>query len=633
MSEKPFNPEELPPASAEEPIVGEIPKVGKEPAMAAEVGEVLVSKSGTRRKVLGFMLDRSAPGGGFLEVETTKEGQTFKDKISFREVLEAKRRGAVTVEKPEESLEKTETISEKLEKDSDERTEEAAETKAESVSEKQDEEKAREIIEETARKEANLKPATPAEAEKTIPEFLKETPEEAPNPEDTEKKPRKPRAARPGSARTANPKTKSNKKAAGKEAEKEIDELPFAEAPKDILDNPELLKFLERYPDTKTSEAGELKDRLKVFEEAKLAEVRLAELYKNELEPALEVEISKEELSSVGDFLKAEAVENPERFRERIREIDRYVKQKKEVAELESEIKGLGGEENYDAAMEKMAEEQRAAEKYRGVVKWSTGWRGFLNPKNSELLGWAFRGNIPFLASKIKESADRSNLRKQMRSKSNWVANIFFTSAESKHYFQKYTEKIDKLAQDREFLGGYPSRKDYLESEFKKMRQDFFSKAEPARELLNIVRSEVTEQIGKLLRPSSISLDKLDEAQRRLEVLKTAQKTAGFEQLSNLPVEAFQQDIDSAISEVVVAEVNEKLQKFKIRNKPFSKLREQLNEYLDREVLGSKSKRETREFISNIITHEIHRLTNEKPKDYKSKLILLKVVLADINNT
>ncbi len=70
-----------------------------EPAMSAEVGDVLVSKSGTRRKVLGFHFDRKAPGGGYLEVETAKEGATFKESINFEEVMESKKKGVVTIEK------------------------------------------------------------------------------------------------------------------------------------------------------------------------------------------------------------------------------------------------------------------------------------------------------------------------------------------------------------------------------------------------------------------------------------------------------------------------------------------------------------------------------------------------------
>ncbi|MDO8466778.1 MAG: hypothetical protein Q7S83_01405, partial [bacterium] len=103
-----------------------------------------------------------------------------------------------------------------------------------------------------------------------------------------------------------------------------------------------------------------------------------------------------------------------------------------------------------------------------------------------------------------------------------------------------------------------------------------------------------------------------------------------FEQLADLPIEQFQKDIDAAMEEVVSLDVIDKVRKFEIGNKAFSKLRAQLNDHLVREVLGSKGKKETRELINHILKNEMHRLIQEKKEGYKEKLVYLKVIAADL---
>ena len=66
-------------------------------------GDTLVSKSGTRRKIIKFIPDETSLGEdqnvGNFEVEVTKEGTTTIEKISNLDVISALLRGVVTIEK------------------------------------------------------------------------------------------------------------------------------------------------------------------------------------------------------------------------------------------------------------------------------------------------------------------------------------------------------------------------------------------------------------------------------------------------------------------------------------------------------------------------------------------------------
>ena len=86
------------------------------------------------------------------------------------------------------------------------------------------------------------------------------------------------------------------------------------------------------------------------------------------------------------------------------------------------------------------------------------------------------------------------------------------------------------------------------------------------------------------------------------------------------------------MEDIVAGEVADKVRKLKIGNKAFSRLREQLNDYLTREVLGSKNRKETRDFIGGILKTEMHRLVKDGSAGNETKLAYLEVILSDLMN-
>lgn len=64
-----------------------------------EVGDKIISESGTERTVEGFKLDTLQPGGGYFDVITKKKGTEFKEQITFQQILDSQEKGIITIKK------------------------------------------------------------------------------------------------------------------------------------------------------------------------------------------------------------------------------------------------------------------------------------------------------------------------------------------------------------------------------------------------------------------------------------------------------------------------------------------------------------------------------------------------------
>ncbi len=399
---------------------------------------------------------------------------------------------------------------------------------------------------------------------------------------------------------------------------------------KKSINNKEFLNFLSNYEDAAEldlSEANraEIEKRYRAFESKEYISGEMTQLYKEELEPAFGIKLNKTNLEAIDEYLANEALKDPARLNERAGELKNFFELKKDREDLEKEITFLGGEENSEAASKELARMRAEAEKKREIGKWSVGWRGFLNPKNSEIVRGLI-ATVGLLAPSLKAitGGQEGSIRKEFRS-SDKEARLGL--------FQGIEEKIDNLKKKEEFLKNYPTMKAATEAYFNNLKKEFFENFEPAKAIIEETSSAVAHEMAEFLTKEQAStnpMNVLEGAHRYAEKLQKSRAELPIGDLRSLPIKAFREEIDSRFELVIVDSIAKAVSEFAIKNKPLDEMRKSLKAYLSKESLGSKDRAGVKDFASRVLATEIAKLSEGKGKGYKEKIMLLRVILTDI---
>lgn len=403
--------------------------------------------------------------------------------------------------------------------------------------------------------------------------------------------------------------------------EEKLEIVPEAEAQFDYqaaLNNKDFLNFLAEHKDAADLDLNDaanleiIENRYRAYEQKEFLLANLPNFYKEELEPRFYVDVPKKDLEELKNFIEQEAVAHPaelEKYFDGLQNLFRY---RKENAELEVQIKELGGKRGIEKEKQFFAEEKKSVEKKKGSVESAMKDLWFINPKNWEL------------AQDLFKISDR-NIRRETRSK---------TKQERLEFFKKLDEQAKLLDESEKFLGRFPAAKHDLETKMSATANLFFKRFQPAKNIFEAMSTKTAKVLDAMIgeADSLESIKEIEEmAQAYLNRVTAGVKEVGAAELEALPVDMFQKRIDEKLGSIVVENIKKEVGEFRVGNQPLDALRGKFKAYLDKEKLGSRSKATIRSLVAGCVGNEIERLLQEKPDGYTEKSLLLKMLLAEIS--
>ncbi len=382
-----------------------------------------------------------------------------------------------------------------------------------------------------------------------------------------------------------------------------------------VINDREFLNFLAEFEDTAELDLTEenikeIEHRYRAYESREFLKIELPDLYKKELEPNFGIEFAKKDFEALEGFLAEEARKNPEMMIGLSEQLANYQGLKRENAELEIKIIELGGEQNLENVAQELEKQKKYLEEKKDVGKWSAGWRKWANPKNYALIEDLFKPKGRITRKAVRE------MGRQERS----------------HFFQELDDQLVDLGRKKEFIKDYPTLKEARKELDGILKKQFFENFEPAKEVFKIMTQRCVTKMEKLIgKPDQKqALAIYEEAQEYLERLESRKESFDFEELKNLPISNFQARIDEMLERVVVDNIQASVKEFELGNQPLDELQKELDKYLGKEKLGSKDRVELQRFIAEFIKFEIEEFMDKKPKNYKQKTVLLRMVLQKI---
>ncbi len=383
----------------------------------------------------------------------------------------------------------------------------------------------------------------------------------------------------------------------------------------EALNNKDFLDFVAQHEEAGEKELSkeELKEYYQAFEGREFLKKELTHLYKKELEPAFDVKLGKGDLAPLERFLDEEALHNPEELKNRMEDLQNYQLLIKEKESLEAEINAWGGEQNLEKAKQEAAAERKNLEKNKEIAESATGTFWFLNLKNWELVQEVFRVESRGLRRAVREAGKEARAEQ----------------------FKKMEIRLKELEDREKLLEHYPTMKAATEAVFADLKTKFFEQFEPAKGVFEEMRKRVVNKMGDAIGISERvtkkkTTEELDRAQQYLEKIQSEKEKFNIEALQNLPLEAFQAQIDEKINQLAIENLQKVLKDFELGNRPLDALREEVGFYLDKKKMGSQDRGMIKKFVSGVIQQEVDDLLKDKPKYYKQKIVLLRTVLADI---
>jgi hypothetical protein len=341
------------------------------------------------------------------------------------------------------------------------------------------------------------------------------------------------------------------------------------------------------------TEPKKVSEYRELFKTKKETEVRLINLYQKELGEALKVPMTAEGKAAIDAYLSKEARENPEKLSDRLDELKEYETYQNKIKTLDQEIQQLGGEE---ARQKAIAELKREAD----IIKWTKGWRGFINPKNSELLGWFFRWTA-------RETKEETGFRKQLLAQAPGF--LGFRLQFFRNYEPLLKQKMDELMK----IESVPERRAYFKTYINQMRKDFFKNLLIAENLKNMMIKEALNQLGRLF--SAGELEKLAEAQQYYARLKETGELYDLEILKNLNDEEFNKEIEKRTQAIIANLFSEKISSVKIENKPAEEI-QKIPEPVAAEAVQNKIKEDAEK--TQTLEEKIQKLEQESSAKKKT---------------
>lgn len=403
-------------------------------------------------------------------------------------------------------------------------------------------------------------------------------------------------------------------------ASKAGEELKGLELP---TKEPAFLDFLTRYPDMGKEIGPNFAKKIQSRYEAYLAQKELSQkmesFYDRELPEKFAVNLDKDDRGTLKEAMAKIAIENPEGLKIRLAEWNHKEKQEKYIKILEKNVEELGGEEERKKAVAELEKEEKIWGQKKELADWTTGWRGFLNPKNSELLGWFFRSRI------FGETKEKREYRQEIQKRAGikWQLPFFKNIDEETTKITEEYERTKRLK--RRMVSAAPEQLKRLKDAYSGWRILFLENFEGAKTLTKLAQAKVNKKINALVSKGMKKKDigELETAQLYADLIKKGREESDIKielKLKQGAVErkigsrGFINLIDKKVEKLATAMIQEKIAGLDLPTASAESLYQALNKLLEKPALGAKKKSETKIFMQNALLENIKKVEDQTKK-------------------
>ncbi|TSC82519.1 MAG: hypothetical protein G01um101419_565 [Parcubacteria group bacterium Gr01-1014_19] len=427
-------------------------------------------------------------------------------------------------------------------------------------------------------KEAGESPAVSEPAEKKKRAYKKRTPKSAPFEEvlPSEEKTAEPRELTPEAMEkdpdnyfvddeeTAARAAESAKEAELLKKDEELEEIPMADFRRvegrasskfkieEVLNDPKFVEFLASYPDAEKldpmSHEREIENRHKAFRAQEILGQQFIDFYKKEIGENIGFNLDAGTHDKIVAEIRDEAVRNPELLIERAKNMEDFERLRKNNQRWEEQIEVLGGRDNRDEVLKKIAQQESLLKKELGQKKLAVFMEGIFHP-----------ASIPLISSFLRKLLPEQELR--------WHREISSAPrSERQKLFGEIDQEIENLAQLKNELSTGKAKE-----QFNALRQEIFHNFEPVKDFVSSLPEKINRRVAEMTeRVTGVGgIKKASEIKKYIEKVRSTEKSLGGEELLSGHASM---ELAERVNKLVEDLVHKHIAESKIENKPLEDL-------------------------------------------------------------
>jgi|GEM_PF-4405335 len=444
---------------------------------------------------------------------------------------------------------------------------------------------------------------------------------------------------------------------------------------KKALDTAGFVEFLAAHPDMKEnhmSDAGLLEKKFETFNLKEGVKKDMEKLFSEQIKTEIGIDLNTEEQGLIGKHLENIAITEPETLKELSEKLREMNKLPTQIAQKEAELADLCKGRNLEESLKNLTsfkDDLNLANQYVGPagsvksflkgtaltfrgIKYVLDKRAEKEPytRNVSLTGFgndtikiepkqmmteayaAYKRDVEQHKS-IKDAVERVKTEYGVTSKISSKGDI-------NGLLSGLAPRLDELNNTIANVREAEQKRDESKKSFEAVRKELLADVSCVKGLEEAIQSHVKQQMKALVgdledgKVGPRTIQSLDIAQEMLEKFTDFQKKSdtGLHPLEGANMDgSLQEFIDKGLEELVTTQINEKVADAKLGDNAFTKLKDSLKPFLEREKIGSQEGDAARDVIAKALKEAITGLSDKKDAESRAKILLLSRIVTDLH--
>ncbi len=391
-------------------------------------------------------------------------------------------------------------------------------------------------------------------------------------------------------------------------------------------------EFLAQHPDAEEfdmNDEGAINKRFEVFESKGIVSKEIKELYSGHIEKEMGIKLDKNDLASIDKHIEEQAINNPDEVVKLKAQLDSFKELPKQIEELEKQLGKLGNADNLSERLESLRTDSYNIEegkKYLGFVGNSRfAYHAIKTAFRGSPIGLKMVTGISLASDRVEEEAE--DIGRSLNS-ADAVTKRYgkMNEAQAESLLEEINVDIETTEKTLSKIAEIEALKSESQNLFKNMRSELLGGVAGMAELTKSIQTKVADQLRDLAEKGTIKA--YDQAQERYESLRSVAESTetGVNPIRPYFGEYLQDHLDASLEKEISNQIKETLLKTKMGENAFTKLEQELEPFLNREKIGSKTGDEVRQLISETLAKVPESLGNSV-EDKAKKLMISRILI------
>lgn len=395
-------------------------------------------------------------------------------------------------------------------------------------------------------------------------------------------------------------------------------------------------EFLAQHPDAEEfdmNDEGAINKRFEVFESKGIVSKEIKELYSGHIEKEMGIKLDKNDLASIDKHIEEQAINNPDEVVKLKAQLDSFKELPKQIAELEKQLAELGKVDDLSKNLNSLRTDISNIErgkKYFGFVGNSRlAYHAIKTAFRSLPIGFNIVTGISLASDEYMDQVEEEvkDIGRSLNAVDDATKKYGkIDSARAEILLEGINKEIETTEETLGKIAGIESLKSESQNLFKNMRSELLGGVAGMAELTKSIQTKVADQLRDLAEKGTIKA--YDQAQERYESLRSVAESTetGVNPIRPYFGEYLQDYLDASLEKEISNQIKETLLKTKMGENAFTKLEQELEPFLNREKIGSKTGDEVRQLISETLAKVPESLGNSV-EDKAKKLMISRILI------